>query len=339
MAKGGLAKQRFQEKQQRNRIVAQLNQLKGAGYTTEQIRNAGNDAWEELGGATLGQPQVTVKDGDTIETIAEATGGSPVDILAANPELKYVRTGMVLNTPSAPRDNRFAMKNEQSVGGLPSNAALGGTTTNPGGLSATTSGSAGTVNYQQNFMNTQRSGFGVPLTNATANQPRSLFSGGGSQYVPGGLSQSQRAGVPINPSTPRSTTPLALSSAGSAGTPPTYSGTYVRGTDGLPMTYPNGFQRWAREEMAQINSPTYTPNSMAIAVLERAGFIRKTSPTSGFGGSGGGGYGRRGGRGGGGGGGGFASAPRLGSGKASQPERLPAFASGGGFRGLVNWRI
>jgi hypothetical protein len=175
MAKGGLAKQRFQERQQYNRIVGQLNQLRGAGFTTEQIRNAGNDAWEELGG---GAPQqVTVRDGDTIETIAQTTGASPVDVLAANPELKQVRTGMVINTPTTQNAQMRGRGYGQTPGGigLPSNAALGGATSNPQGLWSGVSGSAGTVNYQQNFLNTPRSGFGVPLTNATANQPRSLF--------------------------------------------------------------------------------------------------------------------------------------------------------------------
>jgi hypothetical protein len=86
--------------------------------------------------------------------------------------------------------------------------------------------------------------------------------------------------------------------------------------------------RWAREEMKQINSPTYVPNSMALAVLERAGMIVKDQPQN-AGGSGG--YGRR--RGGGGGRGG-GSAPRM----ASEP-RMPAFSSGSGNMGLINWRI
>jgi hypothetical protein len=96
------------------------------------------------------------------------------------------------------------------------------------------------------------------------------------------------------------------------------------------MNYPGGFMRWAREEMKQINSPTYTPNSMALAVLERAGMIVKDKPLA-SGGGGGYGYSRR--RGGGGGGRGGGSAPRVAA------ERMPAFSSGSGNMGLVNWRL
>jgi uncharacterized membrane protein YgcG len=111
------------------------------------------------------------------------------------------------------------------------------------------------------------------------------------------------------------------------------------GTSELPMSYPNGFLRWAREEMKQIDTPNYTPNSMALAVLERAGMIVKDNQKSvNIGGTGGGysGRGRGGGGGGrssGGGGGG------KGGGGNGGVSRAPAFASNAAFRGLTNWRI
>jgi hypothetical protein len=322
-------------------------------------------AWREAHPERAKNPWVeastqVVTDTDTIETLAEKNGVDPANILDANPELKYVKAGMVVNipranTPGSPawRDQNIYSGGPGSVqnnpelkytqGGLPSNAALGGTTTNPqglyrqggvntGGLSSTISGSAGTVNYQQNFLNTERSGFGVPLTNATANQPRSLFGqSSGSLYVPPGLSQTQRAAIPgIVQSRAATPQPTAATN-----TPPT--GTAARGPGGLPMNYPGGFLRWARTEMDQINSPSYTPNSMAVAVLERAGFLVKDNqPTVNFGGTGGGYSGGRGGGGGrsSGGGGGV-----RGSGGGGGVPRAPAFASQASFRGLTNWRI
>jgi len=48
MAKGGRARERFRARQRYNRIVNQLNQLRSAGFTTEDIRAAGPNAWREL---------------------------------------------------------------------------------------------------------------------------------------------------------------------------------------------------------------------------------------------------------------------------------------------------
>jgi hypothetical protein len=53
MAKGGLAKQRFRDRQRHNRIVAQLETLKAGGVTEEQVRAAGTSAWREYGGQAL----------------------------------------------------------------------------------------------------------------------------------------------------------------------------------------------------------------------------------------------------------------------------------------------
>jgi hypothetical protein len=204
MAKGGLARQRFEERRQYNQIVGQLNQLRQAGYSTEDIRAAGNNAYNVLTG---GAQQVTVRDGDTIETIAQTTGASPVDLLAANPELKQVRTGMVINAPVVNQDMRGRGYGQAPGGiGLPSNSALGGTTTNPGGWSGV-SGSAGAANYNQtrpdySILTTPRNSSGVPVSTANAqmrgrgySQPAApSFSG--ALYVPPGLSQTQRAAIP-----------------------------------------------------------------------------------------------------------------------------------------------
>jgi hypothetical protein len=282
------------------------------------------------------QTQV-VTDTDTIETLASQNGVDPTNILDANPELKYVRTGMVVNiprtnTPGSPawRDQNIygggpgSVQNNPELkytqGGLPSNAALGGTTNNPQGLWGGVSGSAGTVNYQQNFLNTQRSGYGVPLTNATANQPRSLFGS------TGGLGQGMTT-------TPRTTPTLRQPNLA-----PNQESYLLRNPEIRTV-----LNKIYGEVDDRFNPNSRLPTDAELRQLEAHGWIKRdTSQTStpGYGG-GGGGYGRR--KGGGGGGGGSrisaaGSAPR-GTGSSGGVPRAPAFSSQAGFRGLVNWRI
>jgi LysM repeat protein len=304
MAKGGLARQRFQEKQQRNRIVAQLNQLRGQGFSQEQIRAAGPNAFQALS-------QQVVTDTDTLESLASSAGVDPTNILDANPELKNLQTGQVINVP---RPGSPEWRDRGGIG-LPSNAALGSTTNNPQGVSMWAGTTPG-YNQQQRPNTWQSNQTNIASGNPFANSQYRPPVATGSVYVPPGLSQQQRTQVPQSPQTP--TTPPRPTVA----QPPT----------GLPSTYPGGFRRWAGEEMAQINSPGYTPNAMTLKVLETAGLIQKSTPAPSFGG---GGFSRR--RGGGGGGGG--RQPRLPGVAPTPQERLPAFSSGGGFNGLVNWRI
>jgi hypothetical protein len=256
-----------------------------------------------------------------------------VDILAANPELKYVRTGMVLNTPrtntpGSPtwRDQNIygggpgSVQNNPELkytqGGLPSNAALGGTTNNPQGLWGGVSGSAGTVNYQQNFLNTQRSGFGVPLTNATANQPRSLFGS------TGGLGQGMTT-------TPRTTPALRQPNLA-----PNQESYLLRNPEIRTV-----LNKIYGEVDDRFNPNSRLPTDAELRQLEAHGWIKRdTSQTStpGYGGSSGG-YGRR--KGGGGGRVSAAGGGARGTGGGGGVPRAPAFSSQAGFRGLVNWRI
>jgi hypothetical protein len=55
MAKGGLQRQRLEQRRQNNQIVAQLNQLKDSGYTDDQIRAQGSNAWKNLSQQTAEQ--------------------------------------------------------------------------------------------------------------------------------------------------------------------------------------------------------------------------------------------------------------------------------------------
>jgi len=100
------ASQRYQARVQRNRIIGQLERLDDV-YSPEDIRNAGNNAWKELGGADLvkdpltgkwGGGTYTVKDTDTLSTIAQTNGTTEADLLKSNPDMNQLKTGMVLNT-------------------------------------------------------------------------------------------------------------------------------------------------------------------------------------------------------------------------------------------------
>jgi LysM repeat protein len=282
----------------------------------EQRRQVNQNFAQNLAGgmspAQAATTQAVVTDTDTLESLASANGVDPTSILSANPDLKNLQTGQVINVPSAGSEQWRA----QGYGGigLPSNAALGSTTTNPQGVSMWAGTTPGYNTRQQS--NTWQSN----QTNLASSNPYSNYqyrppAVSGSVYVPPGLSQQQRTQVPQSPQSPT--------------TPP--RPTVAQAPTGLPSTYPGGFRRWAGEEMAQINSPGYTPNAAALQVLETAGLIKKSTPAPSYGG---GGFSRR--RGGGGGGGGQ---PRLPGTAPAPKDRLPAFSSGSGMNGLINWRL
>jgi hypothetical protein len=105
----------FEQRQQVNRLYAQRL---AEGMTPAQAATS----------------PYTVKDTDTLASIAAASGVDPTNILDANPELKNIQTGMVINAPR-PGSEAWRVQNAYGPGGigLPSNAALGSTTNNPQG--------------------------------------------------------------------------------------------------------------------------------------------------------------------------------------------------------------
>lgn len=284
----------FQQRQQVNRLYAQRI---AEGQTPAQAATS-----------------VVVADGDTLSTIAGANGTTEADLLAANPDLKQLKTGMVLSAPQqAMRGRSYGVNNAPGGIGLPSNAALGQTTNNPGGQVSMWGGTTPGYNTQLTPNTWQSNQTNIAGGNPYANyQYRPPVSG--PLYVPPGLGRTPNTPAqPAAPATPAQ--PLAPA------TPPS-----------LPSTYPGGFRRWVGKEMEQINDPNYTPNSVTLKYLEKLGLIKPIQQTAG---GGYGGYSRR--RGGGGGRGGGGRGP----GKAftQQAERMPAFSSGSGGFGLINWRI
>ena len=296
----------FQQKQQVNRLYAQKIQA----------------------GMTPAQASVTLTDGQTLDQLAAQNGVGVTDILNANPDMTAPKTGMVLNVPNNYNINMRSRgyapgktKDDLYGGGLPSNSALGGLSTNA-------------VNQVPNNYNQDQRGrtFGQPAPSpyqpfgslnqklpyspaSTQYNPPSSFSG--SVGLPGGMGQSQidAARTALQTGQAQVSAP-AIKMAGTAFAP-----TFRTKDDYLPT-----------QIAALAHMDTYKPTDYELKYLERYGMITKT-PQPAFSS----GYGRRrGGRGGG-------SGSGVGTGKTpkatQQADRLPAFSSGGGFNGLVNWRI
>jgi LysM repeat protein len=316
----------------------QVNQLYAQRLQSGEFGNA-KDGYDFAGAAT--QPYV-VKDGDTLETISAASGGNPNNILNNNPDMRNLQTGMVINVPgseawraqgyggmspgpAAPIPGSEAWRAQGYGGmsggiGLPSNAALGGTTSNPQGNNPFN------VNQPGAFGSNQPGANGLRVT-----QPAPQGGGfldwvkGLGQNVPvGGTPSPYQTYKPPSNST-WSQQPVAA--AIQATTPKTNTSTPPAGF------YQSQYQYMSRNLFHQqirtkVDTAGYMPTPGELNILETMGFIKKDKTASG----GGGGYRR--GRGGG--GGGRGKNPGLGGGGV---PREPAFAGGSGFGGLVNWRI
>jgi len=285
--------------------------------------------------------QYTVKDGDDLTKIATATGTSEADILAANPDMSAPQTGMVLNTPpppaapgseawrvqntvppppvtnyvggvaatAAPTANQMdiyrqgkqaeALRN-RGLGGLPSNAAFGANTTNPQGNNPTVIPGPHNVDFANSpFMQGLQALKNGVQAAAGVNMFEALKGGG--------------------------VTPPSVVKP-----PPTYKKTSYAPRENLVTLL---------DSITSQTGPTgRLPTDFELKLLINSARVKpvesNVSPGGGFGGGGYfGGYRRRGGYGGGGYGG------YRGGGGYSQKKRAPAFSSGAGFGGLVNWRI
>jgi LysM repeat protein len=317
----------FQQKQQVNRLYAQKL---AQGLSPAQAATS-----------------VTVADGQSLDSIAQKNGTDVQSLLAANPDMTAPKTGMVLNLPrpgfaAGPQIAAIQGRTKDDLygGGLPSNAALGGTTTNPQGNNAFQPGAqvnpwqGVTPGYNQQLKpNTAlNSGMGVQSnqfaqyqhqTPAAAKTPYPVYAQnignipnivGKGPYPP--FAQNVAA---VQQGQAQISAP-AIKNAGTAFAP-----TFRTKDDYLPT-----------QLAAQVNLLGLNPTADQLAYLEKYGMITKT-PQPAY--SGGGGYYRgrhHGGGGRGGGGGGFGSGKTP---KGQQQPSLPAFSSGAGFNGLVNWRI
>jgi LysM repeat protein len=353
----------FEQRQQVNRLYAQ-NLAQG------------------MSPAQAATSPYTVKDTDTLASIAAASGVDPTNILDANPELKNIQTGMVINTPR-PGSEQWRVQNAYGPGGvgLPSNAAFGSTTTNPQGInpsnvekyrsSAAFRQEQGQPSYldtlaanrqaqQQAVRNalsfltpdTPYRGYGpnapraeqsrYPLYANNVAPPQSQYPGysGDTQNISprypvyAGNQAPQQGPYPLyasgviamqqNQNRPAANTPTAQ--------PPSPQNPVTDAPNRARSFAPRGNIVTFLDNITAQTGPTgRLPTEFELKYLINSGRVKPAQTATG----GGGGYGwnRRRGRGGGGGGG------KNRGGGTGQGERMPAFSSGSGSFGLINWRI
>ena len=363
MAKGGLQRQRFQEKQRHNRIVAELENLYQQGYSVEEVRGMGNKAGNYV-----------VTDKDTIASIAEKNKLGVNDILNANPDMTAPKTGMVVNIPGSeqwrkrntlagaggigssaplPGSEQWRTQNIRGGIGLPSAGPLG---VAPGGLSikpgqqgiATNGQYLKSVNFGPAIANAYNSirelgssttpryygrGLGQPTSNPSQpySQPQSVNFGPAIQGALNTGNPSYR-GTGFGP--PPATTVTAPQAPRAPQTQPAAApaAAPVRGMPVYNTANLAGAQAYRITELHNAINAGKKPTEAQLDYLIKRGLIAKKG--IGAGGFGGGTYRRFGG-----GGGGSGRGTRGQGGYQQSEPRLPAFSNNSGFSGLVNWRI
>lgn len=302
----------------------------------------------------------TVKDGQTLPDVAKAAGTTPADIVNANPQMSSPQTGMVLNipkpdftgvsglngtqyglnrpgmntgtqqysTPAGP--NPFAPPNVPNAGranrptppgaqtqqpaggmGLPQNAAQGATTTNPQGTNPLANAYNSFLNFT-GVKNYNPNGSPTPaeqMINPNAGKPPTGFT-------------------PITGATPPSTGPNTASVSPMPNIPPSnlspiFAQKLQTGNlnpDELKYAIYKGWVAPANRPQTQtfgsgIAFPKGNPNNK----FWNSNRGKSSKSPAGRGGGGGNGGGVQ---------------PRY-----TQQNNTPAFSSGAGFGGLVNWRV
>ena len=325
----------FQQKQQVNRLYAQKL---AQGLSPAQAAT---------------NSTAIVADGQSLDSLAAQNGTDVPSLLAANPDMTAPKTGMVLNLPRPgfaagpqigggafnpnPTPGSEQWRAQGYGGGLPSNAALGGATTNPQGNNAFQPGAQ--VNVWQGVTPGYNQQL-APNNNSLASDRTNQFAQ--YQYQPPTAAAktpyplyAQNIGKVPNiigqgPYPPYAQSVAAVQQGQGQISVPALK---TQGTAFAP-TFRTKDDYLPTELSARVRLLGMTPSPDQLAYLEKYGMITKT-PQPAY--AGGGGFGRR--RGGGGRGrGGGGKTPKGGGGGSYEP-RLPAFSSGAGFNGLVNWRI
>ena len=291
----------------------QLNQV-NANYQEWRAENE-NVPISEYFAQARGQKEYVVKDGDTLTDISKNTGAPEKDILNTNPDMKAPQTGMVLNVP-APGSEAWRVQN--AYGGLPSNAALGATTTNPMGANYAAASNAQLQTYGAALGGAQEqfkaggtlTGFAPKPSGYGYTSPQ---GGGYNPFAPAVAAGSIAGGVP-SPATAGAPQPSVIA--------PNAPGFNRREK---PQSYRPDVQARSTQALIQkVSDKNYTPTDVELQVLTNLGLLRRASPQAN-----GGMYGNY----------SYSSFRRRGYGGGGRQSRAPAFSSGGGFRGLVNWRI
>jgi hypothetical protein len=204
MAKGGLAKQRFRDRQRHNRIVAQLETLKAGGVTEDQVRAAGTSAWREYGGQALANLEAQ-KAGQTPTAITTATVpgaaeagevfSQPTAAMQAAVDNAYQPAQMDTSAPPTQWWQR-TNQNSQTKGSF--NRAIDEMKSPFAGVTGSTGTginiASGPMYVPGGLSADQRKAAQQVAKDAKPVVPQWL---GGSVYVPGGLSQTQRDNIPL----------------------------------------------------------------------------------------------------------------------------------------------
>lgn len=303
-----------QARQSLNQDLAEVNAL----YQTKLASgmSVGQAATSQAGDKALAQAigiktptsfgnTYTIKDGQNINTAASALNTTPEALLAANPDVAKIQTGLVINTPVA-----HGLPTPQTS--APSTAGFN----NPHPVRVTSP--AASPIY------TGTAGYSAAFNQARATDPTNI------NFNPQATQQS-------NPNSPFANSPGFNPYA----TPEQFYGAPTGG--GAPTSLPpkkslpshQTESRYVEDLFARTESG-YTPNQGELKYLLDTNRISASlySATPAVNGGYTPAYARKKGRGGSGGGGGGG---RGGGGGYKQSE--PAFSAGTGFRGLVNWRI
>lgn len=354
--------QRAQQLRQDYREVQALYQAKLAqGMSQAQAATSQVGDYELAQSLGINVPKnYTVKAGDTIATISQNTGVNPQDILAANPDVTQIQTGMVLQTPP---------KKTAGFGGssgyptLPQGQPANPVTSAQGALNL------GSVKNNQTWLFQQHNNQNVMSASIPVTSQRPLRPGqreanaltpSQTHYIAPVFGNQQGGVNPLQPNVP-SLVGNQQSSVNPLYGPPKPS-TVAQQTPLAQTNYRSlpSHQTESRyvEDLFTRTQMGYTPNQGEMNYLIAT---RRVSPTKATGGnyfSADGRYRVGGGRGH---AGGFGLPSYLiGSGHAGdyavgapiknikntptkpvafQNNNLPAFSSGAGFGGLVNWRI
>lgn len=280
----------------------------------------------------------TVKEGDNLDTIATATGTTPADILAANPDVQQVRTGMVLKAhgiPTAP----MPASQSVSMGGWNS-----GNVPNPGGVGLPSAGPQGAA--PGGLGNPPARSYRPGAQGAAYQAAQNPYARNPYANIPGYVPPNAQPVANI-PGVPAQYQPVYPGAANQPGTPATWAHPAPAAGQPPAAVTPQGQGRgtidpWRSKAQWLDTIKTqqtlgYVPTPAEMATLIGLGVLKPASRSTGGGGSP---YypqfGRK--HGGGGGGGGGWSHGGGGYPQGSR-NKAPAFSAGSGFHGLVNWRI
>ena len=269
--------------------------------------------------------QTTVEDGQTLDQIAQANNTTVPDLLAANPDMTTPKTGMVLNlgAPGAYRpayDPSARLGAEYGPGTTPSSSVS--VTTNPTGWAGNRGYAPTTQSTIPTLGQSSTLGFNpIPQAkplgslqnafNSVVQQAPRIINKVAAISPLAAISEMVNGPI-VNPQVATATTGTPQANAS---TPSLAKQQKQAKDDFLPLEY-----------LSLMQSPAYEPTEAQVKYLEKMGYIQKNTPpvpsySIGR-------YKRRGGGGG-----------RSGRPTSSAAPRAPAFSSGAGFGGLVNWRL